>query len=105
MIPATTTSTVPSTDVADIVPWGLCIIDRNLGVVQWNRTLERWTEILRHEAIGMNLGIRFPQLTSSIIRERLANVFDLGPAAVCSAGLHKQFLSIPDCPTFRSASV
>ena len=96
---ATTASKMMDFDVADIVPWALCTIDRNLDVVQWNRTLERWTEISRQEAIGMNLGVRFPQLTSPIVRERLSNVFDTGHAAVFSAGLHKQFLPIPDFPT------
>ncbi|MEO2035757.1 MAG: ATP-binding protein [Planctomycetaceae bacterium] len=43
-------------DVADIVPWGLCTIDRDLCVTQWNRTLERWTEIPRGDAMAMMRG-------------------------------------------------
>ena len=96
MTTATNTSPAPGIDVADIVALGICVIDCDLNVVQWNRTLERWTEIARDDAVGMNLGTRFPRLSSPIVRERLANVFEAGHTAIFSAALHKQFLPIPD---------
>ncbi len=91
--------------LADIVPWGLCMIDQELVVHQWNRTLELWTGISRSAAIGMNLGESYPQLVEPRIQERLSNVFQAGHTAIFSAALHKQFIPVLPSQTTSGVSM
>jgi len=55
----------------DLLPLGLCVVDREMIVRSWNRTLEEWTGIRREEIIDRpwNRGLR--QLASFPLRERI----------------------------------
>ncbi|WP_406694671.1 diguanylate cyclase [Singulisphaera sp. Ch08] len=79
----------------DLIPLGACVIDVDLTVWVWNRTLVEWTGIPSEEALGMNLGDRFPTLRENRMRGRLRQVFEAGCPAVFSAAIHKHFLSVP----------
>lgn len=46
----------------DLMPLGACVIDVDMTVRVWNRTLVEWTGIPREEALGMDLAERFPGL-------------------------------------------
>jgi PAS domain S-box-containing protein len=58
----------------DLLPLGLCVVDREMIVRAWNRTLEEWTGIRREEIIDRpwNRGLR--QLASFPLRERIETV-------------------------------
>jgi PAS domain-containing protein len=82
-------------DLLDLLPVGVCIIDRELNVSAWNATLAVWTGISREAALGMNLPKRFPHLAGWCFRDRLAQVFTAGTPTIFSAAFHKYFLPVP----------
>lgn len=84
-------------DMLNLLPLGSCVINDELIVYAWNQTLEDWTGIKRSDAVGMNLGDRFPNLRTGRYYERLVQVFKLGAPAVYSSALHKHFIPIPIC--------
>ncbi|MEM8944381.1 MAG: ATP-binding protein [Planctomycetota bacterium] len=79
----------------DLLPTGALIIDRDLVIVEWNRTLVEWTEIPKEIAIGETLTELFPNLRDQRYLERLTQVFDSGFPATYSAAFHKHFLPAP----------
>ncbi|AGA27934.1 sensor domain-containing diguanylate cyclase [Singulisphaera acidiphila] len=79
----------------DLMPLGACVIDVDMTVRVWNRTLVEWTGIPREEALGMDLAERFPGLRGDRIGGRLRQVFEAGTPTVFSAAIHKQFLAVP----------
>jgi len=58
----------------DLLPLGLCVVDRELTVRCWNRTLEEWSGIRRDEVLNCpGEGLR--HLASLPLRERIETVF------------------------------
>jgi transcriptional regulator with PAS, ATPase and Fis domain len=89
---------VNQNELLDLLPLGICVINRNGSVCAWNATLADWTGIPQQEATGMNLAERFPHLSSWCYRDRLAQVFTSGTPAIFSAAFHRIF--IPATATF-----
>jgi len=81
-------------DPYDLLPFGVCIIDRDLGIHSWNTTLARWTGIEKATARTMNLGTMFPGVLTPYLETRLAEVFDQGHNIILSPTLHKNFIPI-----------
>ena len=79
----------------DLLPNGALIIDSDLIIVEWNRTLVEWTEITKEAAIGQKLTELFPNLQDNRYLERLTQVFTSGFPATYSAAFHKHFLPAP----------
>lgn len=89
-------SSAPALDtLIDLLPIGAVIIDRQLQIHGWNKTLTEWTGVSAAEAVNTNLGEREPHLTTPRFADRLQQVFDSGQPAVYSAALHKHFLRVP----------
>lgn len=78
----------------DLLPVGAMIIDANLKIVNWNRTLTDWTDIRRQDAVGHSLGKLFPNVAEQRYCQRLQDLFDHGLPVSFSAALHKYFLPI-----------
>ncbi len=81
-------------EVLDMLSLGVCVIDPDLNIHEWNVTLAEWTGIPREEALGSNLGQRFPNLREPRYGERIGQVFTTGTPAVYSAALHRHVLPI-----------
>jgi Amt family ammonium transporter len=58
----------------DLLPLGLCVVDREMTVRGWNRTLEEWTGIRREEILGRPSDEGFRHLASITLRERIETV-------------------------------
>jgi len=78
--------------ILDQIRVGICIVDRSLSVLLWNRTLTEWTGITEQRALQTNLVELYPQLGESRYRRRFEEVFETGCPAVFSSTLHKHFL-------------
>lgn len=82
----------------DYVPSGVAILEGNLEVVFWNRTLESWTQINRSDIIGKQIFSFFPHLKNPKYSLRFRNVIAGGPPAIFSSQIHKALLpcKLPD---------
>ena len=58
----------------DLLPLGLCVVDRDMTVRCWNRTLEEWTGIRREEILNRPCSEGFRHLASFPLRERIETV-------------------------------
>ena len=58
----------------DLLPLGLCVVDREMTVRCWNRTLEEWTGIGREEILNRPCSEGFRHLASFPLRERIETV-------------------------------
>jgi signal transduction histidine kinase/AmiR/NasT family two-component response regulator len=59
----------------DLLPLGLCVVDRQFTVRCWNRTLEEWTGIPREEILDLPGGEGLRHLASFPLRDRIETVF------------------------------
>lgn len=80
--------------VFDLLPIGVCVIDRAFNVIFWNSTLAEWTGIDADQMTGRVLSDRYPNLSESKFKDRLDRVFTNGVPAIFSAALHHYFLPI-----------
>lgn len=80
------------TEFSDALPVGICVLDQELTIVLWNRTLAEWSGHSDEEMIGKNLLDRYPALNTPVYRTRINQVLDGGPPAVFSSRLHKSFI-------------
>ncbi len=78
----------------DLLPLGACLVDRDLRVLAWNRTLEDWTGWLRDSIIGTSLVEKYPHLRSGRLHERIQLIFDSRSPGVLSAALHGCLLPV-----------
>jgi PAS domain S-box-containing protein len=58
----------------DLLPLGLCVVDRGMTVRCWNRQLEEWTGIRREEILDRPCSEGFRHLSSFPLRERIETV-------------------------------
>ena len=86
---------VPAGVSLDLLPMGACLIDSELTVREWNRTLVDWTGRARDSMVGTSLLGIAPGLRDDRFRARLSAVFEAGTPAVFSSAIHKRFLPIP----------
>ncbi|MBX9652598.1 response regulator [bacterium] len=80
--------------VFDLLPIGVCVIDRAFNVIFWNSMLAEWTGIDADQMTGTVLSDRYPNLSESKFKDRLDRVFTNGVPAIFSAALHHHFLPI-----------
>jgi PAS domain S-box-containing protein len=83
-----------SVNMLDLLPLGVCVIDSEMRVCEWNATLAEWTGISKDAALGMNLAQRFPRLATWSFRDRLSQVFSHGTPTIFSAAFHRYFLPV-----------
>ncbi|HOT94040.1 MAG TPA: PAS domain-containing sensor histidine kinase [Methanoregulaceae archaeon] len=83
-----------SLSVLDMVPIGLFVLDRDLVIQFWNRTLETWTGLSREEMVGHQLKEQYPHLLEPRYAGRLEDVFQQGTPAVFSSQLHPEMLPV-----------
>lgn len=86
-----------------MLPLGICVLDRNFVVHGWNRQLEAWTSLPFEAVRGRRLCEIFPEFRPEKFRGRVQQVFDSGVPTVLSSVLHNHFLPIrmsaqPDAP-------
>lgn len=81
--------------ILDLLPNGALVIDEQLSILEWNRTLVEWTSISSEQAVGATLTTLFPNLRQPRYLERLTQVFEGGFPATYSAAFHKNFLPVP----------
>jgi signal transduction histidine kinase/AmiR/NasT family two-component response regulator len=79
-------------DVFDAVPLGMCLLDAELTVCEWNRVLADWTGLSLESARGRRLTELFPNLQAPRFLHRLLQVFETGASVVFSAALHRQLI-------------
>lgn len=79
----------------DDVPIGVCVIDLDLRVHAWNRTLELWTGLPSNIMCHSDLGLRFPKLRSPKYYQRFREVAESGLPVLFSAALHRRVLDVP----------
>ncbi|MEM9585985.1 MAG: ATP-binding protein [Planctomycetota bacterium] len=79
----------------DLLPLGALIIDQELRIREWNRTMVDWTGISVPQAINVPLTDLFPTVGESRYLYRLADVFTSGLPATFSAAFHRHFLPVP----------
>ncbi|PHR95336.1 MAG: hypothetical protein COA78_30355 [Blastopirellula sp.] len=79
-------------DQIDLLPIGVCVVDKELNIQQWNKTLNNWTYLHAQIAIGSNLLELFPHLKSPRFLNRMTSVFNSGQTAVFSPSSTHPFL-------------
>ena len=65
-----------------MLPLGICVIDRELRVHGWNRQLETWTNRSFAAAQGKSLCELFPEFDARKYSDRILQVFDTGVPTV-----------------------
>lgn len=89
------TNELQSSIMLDLLPLGAMVINSDLRILEWNRTLSEWTGISRSFAVGTRLTDLFPNVSDSRYLNRLKGVFDSGLPVTYSAAFHKHFLRVP----------
>ena len=80
--------------ILDQIPVGICIVDRSLSIVLWNRTLVGWTGISEERALHTKLNTLYKHLNTAAYRRRFEDVFETGSPALFSSTLHRHFLPV-----------
>src|SRR5580704_4095540 len=81
----------------DLLPLGLCILDRQLVVHCWNRSLEQWTGIRREQILGRPYSSAIGTAAALVLNERVARALDGdGPNDAASCTLLETFGSPSD---------
>ncbi|MBT4863850.1 MAG: response regulator [Planctomycetaceae bacterium] len=78
----------------DLLPIGICVVDCDLNVLQWNQTLAQWTGLSAVTVVGSNLLRRFPHLNSARFIHRIKGVFEYGQPALLSPSTTHPFIPI-----------
>jgi diguanylate cyclase (GGDEF)-like protein/PAS domain S-box-containing protein len=79
----------------DHSPIGHFVVRRDFMVIFWNRSMETWTGIPRHDIVGQSIIGRFPHLGEMKYASRIRSVFAGGPPTIFSSQLHKQLIPAP----------
>ncbi len=82
-------------NVLDQVPMGNCVLRSDLVVLYWNRCLENWTHLSKHQILGEKITDHFPHLNHPKYTTRLQQVFTGGPPTVFSSQLHIHLIPAP----------
>jgi PAS domain S-box-containing protein len=60
----------------DLLPLGLCVLDRQLVVLFWNRTLEQWSGVGRGEIVGHPYRSAVGETMALALQDRVARALD-----------------------------
>lgn len=88
----------------DHVPIGLAILDSQLCIRFWNRTLEQWTGLSRTTALGKPMADLNSEWSLPRYTERLAHLFAGGPPVLFSPLLHPRIVPLAQ-PSQRAFQV
>ena len=80
--------------VLDNVPVGAYVINEDYRILFWNRCMEDWTGIPRHDIVDKDLGQHFPHFRQSRYYDRIVGLFEGGPPTIFSSQLHKNLLGL-----------
>ena len=78
----------------DLLPIGICVVDKNLNILAWNKTLAQWTGIGAETVIDSRLFERFPHLESARFLNRMKSVFERGQPVLFSPSASRPFIPI-----------
>ena len=78
----------------DLLPIGVCIIDRELNLHSWNRTLTQWTGISRESALQKKLSDLSSEQSFDRYHVRIRDVFESRQSVVLSPSLHRPLISV-----------
>ncbi|QDU81125.1 Autoinducer 2 sensor kinase/phosphatase LuxQ [Polystyrenella longa] len=78
----------------DLLPVGVCIIDRELNLYSWNKTLIQWSGISQKDAVGKNLSEFCSEAGIKRFRVRVGHVFDSQQSIVLSPSLHDALIPV-----------
>ncbi|WP_040466893.1 sensor domain-containing diguanylate cyclase [Geminocystis herdmanii] len=81
--------------ILDHIPVGVCIIQQDMTVIFWNKCLEKWTNISRHQILNQKIYDFFPHLIKPKYYNRIQNIFKGSPATIFSSQLHKHIIPSP----------
>jgi PAS domain S-box-containing protein len=73
---AQTSPTIIEMRSLDLLPLGLCILDRQMIVRCWNRSLEQWTGIRREQILERPYGSAVGTVAALALHERVAEALD-----------------------------
>ncbi|HEV3299615.1 MAG TPA: ATP-binding protein [Planctomycetaceae bacterium] len=82
----------------DLLPLGLCILDRQMVVHCWNRSLERWTGVRRDEIVGRPYSSAVGTVAALTLHERVARALDGDSADDTACTLLESLGSPPEAP-------
>lgn len=80
--------------VLDNVPVGTYVTNPDYRILFWNRCMEDWTGIPRHDIVDTDLGQHFPHFRQSRYYDRIVGLFEGGPPTIFSSQLHKNLLGL-----------
>jgi PAS domain S-box-containing protein len=78
----------------DILPIGICVVDNDLNILQWNQTLAQWTGLPTETAVGSNILQRYPHLKAARFLHRIKGVFEYGQPALLAPSTTHPFIPI-----------
>ena len=78
MNPCLSVSATRECSVLDAVPAGICVLDRDMRIVFWNRTMEGVTGSPRNKVLGQEAKAVFPELAEGDTAGDLRNVLMVG---------------------------
>ena len=82
-------------EILDYSPIGQFVLRKDYIVVFWNRCLEDWSGISRHQIVGTDLITHFPHLKSDKYAESIRKIFHSSQPFVFSSQLHVDFIPSP----------
>ncbi len=95
MIPVCTDSQIQMGPVLDMLPAGVCVIDRDYRVVFWNARLADWTGICADYILDRKIGSVFPSFKKVYYRGRIDSVMELGVPVILASTIHEDLLPSP----------
>lgn len=76
----------------DTLPQGYCVFNRNLEIIYWNRTLERWSQRKLQDVSGKKLNDLFPKIAEKRYEERFKLAVEQGIPTVFSSQIHQYLI-------------
>jgi hypothetical protein len=80
-------------DILNCIAYGVCIVNKDLEVIFWNRVLHDWSGLDYSEISGKSLGEYYPAFKEKYYVNRLNDVLSGSPPALFSPQLHPHIFS------------
>lgn len=79
----------------DALPIGTVLLNADMTICAWNRTMEDWTGVSREGLLGRPLTEAFPHLAGVRYAGRIQSLYEGGAPVIFSAQLHPHIFSCP----------
>lgn len=79
----------------DALPIGTVLLNADMTICAWNRTMEDWTGVNREGLLGRPLTEAFPHLAGVRYAGRIQSLYEGGAPVIFSAQLHPHIFSCP----------